>query len=224
SKPLGAPTTQGTGTSYPTPPQPPENTTITALKGVGRIVLEFTITLVIIFVISLIIRMYVLQPFVVDGQSMEPNFHNSDYLLAEKVSNYFSDYQRGEVVIFHSPTEGVNLIKRIIALPGERIVIEKNKVIIYPGGTLGTEISENYITSHENDKYDRIDVTLKNDELFVMGDNRSNSRDSREFGPITEDLIIGKVWLTIIPITDIHMFSEPKYPKEISFIYIPSFS
>ncbi|MFH1749495.1 MAG: signal peptidase I [bacterium] len=224
SKPLGSPSSLDSGPPYPpTPPEQPENTTVTALKGVGQVILEFVITLVIIFVISLVIRMYVLQPFVVDGQSMEPSFHNSNYLLTEKVSNHFSDYQRGEVIVFQSPTEGVNLIKRIIALPGERIVIEKGEVTIYSGRNQDIKINENYIAADENGKYDRIDVSLKNDELFVMGDNRGNSRDSREFGPISKNSIIGKVWLIILPITDIQMFSTPEYPKEISWVTFPLF-
>jgi len=224
SKPPDTPPAYDSGSSYPaSPPPQPENITVTALKGIGRIILEFVITLVIIFVISLVIRMYVLQPFVVDGQSMEPSFHNADYLLAEKVSNHFSDYQRGEVIIFQSPTESVNLIKRIVALPGERIVIEKGEITIYSSRNQGIEISENYIAANENGKYDRIDVSLKNDELFVMGDNRGNSRDSREFGPISKNLIIGKVWLVILPITDIQMFSTPEYPKEISYVFFPLF-
>ncbi len=219
SKPLGTNSRYDSSPSYSVPPpEQPKNTTVTTLKGVGQIVLEFVITLVIIFIISLVIRMYVLQPFIVDGQSMEPSFHNAEYLLAEKVSNHFSEYERGEVIIFQSPTEGVNLIKRIIALPGERIVIEKNEVTIFANPNRNTEITEKYITPSENSKYDRIDVTLKNNELFVMGDNRGNSRDSREFGPISKDLIVGKVWLIILPITDIHLFSIPEYPKEISFI------
>lgn len=202
------------------PPQEPESTFVSALKGIGQIVLEFIITLSIIFVISLVIRIYILQPFIVEGQSMEPNFHNQEYLLAEKVSDDFSGYKRGEVIIFQSPSENFNLIKRIIAMPDERIVIEKNEIAIYPNG--GTKnpvfLAENYIIPDNNSKQEIVDVTLESDEYFVMGDNRANSRDSREFGPINENLIIGKVWITILPVTDIQMFSSPEYPDPLSFI------
>lgn len=210
----------------PTPPKKPESTTISTLKGIGQIILEFIITLAIIFVISLVIRMYVLQPFIVDGQSMEPNFHNQEYLLAEKLTPYFQEFERGQVIIFESPSENFNLIKRIIALPNERIVIDKSEVIIYPYGRNkdGIIIYENYIISNGNGKQEKIDITLEKDEYFVLGDNRANSRDSREFGTIKEDSIIGKVWITILPLVDIQMFSAPEYPGELGWIISPHIS
>ena len=208
------------------PPQPPaqspkpyrpESTTISTLKGIGQVVFEFVITLAIIFIISVIIRMYVLQPFMVEGSSMEPDFHNQEYLLAEKVTHYFDEYQRGQVIIFQSPNENINLIKRIIGLPGEKVAIDRGEITIYQNGSkTGTVLDENY-TIHDSGENKKIDVTLKSDEYFVLGDNRPNSIDSRIFGPIKKSSIIGKVWVTAFPITELRIFSIPNYPNLVGW-------
>jgi len=188
-------------------------------KGVFSVILEFIITIVIIFLVSFVIRMFILQPFVVEGQSMEPNFHNQEYLLAEKVTKYFKDYKRGDVIIFRSPSENFNLIKRIIALPGEKVTVEDGKIKIFknPFAKDGIQMEEKYVLPDESQNQEPVEVTLKSDEYFVLGDNRTNSVDSRSFGPIKKDEIIGKVWLTAFPITNLEIFRAPEYNKSLVF-------
>ena len=204
--------------SYQTP-EPEQKPGREFAKGVFSVILEFIITIAIIFVVSFVIRMFVLQPFVVEGQSMEPSFHNQEYLLAEKITKYFKDYKRGDVIIFKSPSENFNLIKRIIAIPGEKVVIEDGKIEIFknPFAKNGLEVEEKYILPDESQNQDPVEVTLKSDQYFVLGDNRTNSVDSRSFGPIKKDQIIGKVWLTAFPITNLELFRAPEYDKSLSF-------
>lgn len=204
----------------PTPREPESGTPREFAKGVFSVILEFVITVVIIFAVSFVIRMFVLQPFVVEGQSMEPNFHNQEYLLAEKITKYFTDYKRGDVIIFKSPSEDINLIKRIIGLPGEKVVVEDGKISIYknPYSPKATLVEEDYILPDESQNQEPIEVTLEKNQYFVFGDNRTNSVDSRSFGPISKDNIIGKVWLTAFPITNLQLFKTPEYNKSLSFL------
>jgi signal peptidase I len=215
--PNNTPTFSPPGSGFePASPQGPnqENLIISAVKGIGKIAFEFAITLVVIFVLSMVIRAFVLQPFVVEGQSMEPTFHNQEYLLAEKISQHFNDFNRGDVIIFRSPTENFNLIKRVIGLPGERIVINQDGVTIYQrGATVGTALTEGYINKADLARGEPVDISVETDEYFVLGDNRPNSVDSRIFGPIKKSSVIGKVWLTVFPFLNVQFFSAPIYPR-----------
>jgi len=167
-------------------------------------------TVVVVIVLALIIRLFVIQPFIVDGQSMEPSFKNNNYLITEKITYKFRAPERGEVIIFHPPgNPSVNYIKRVIGLPGDTVTIQDGSVYIN-----GKQILEPYLNSNNETKSDngeKYTLTLKENEYFVLGDNRTQSRDSRELGPIPSANIVSRVWVRLLPLSDIKAFAAINY-------------
>ncbi len=174
-------------------------------KKLGLLVFEVIKVVLISLAIIVPIRLFLVQPFYVEGASMEPNFYDKEYLIINEISYRFDQPQRGEVVIFKSPTDDrVYYIKRVIALPGEAIEMRAGQVYIN-----NQELKESYIAKFSNDDYAQ--VTLKEDQYYLLGDNRTNSHDSRKFGPVAQERIIGKVWLRGWPIDRIDTFNLPIY-------------
>ncbi len=167
-------------------------------------IIDLLKTGIIVFVVAFALRYFVIQPFIVDGESMMPNFVNNEYLLAEKISYMIDSPKRGDVIVFKYPKNpSVNYIKRIIGLPGETVKIENNKIIIlnsdFPNGIILTEdyIPANFVTATQNGASYK--MTLAEDQFFVIGDNREHSSDSREWGVLPKSDITGRAWLTILP-------------------------
>lgn len=149
------------------------------------------------------IRMYIMQPFVVSGESMVPTFHDKDYLIIDELSYRFNDPKRGDVIVFHPPNESKNIyyIKRIIGLPGETVTLAGTKVIIknseHPEGF---ELDQPYLQNiSSNDKT----VVVGKDHVFVLGDNRPKSSDSRIWGTLPLKNIKGRPYLRLYPFTNI---------------------
>jgi len=175
------------------------------LKKLGILIFEVVKVVLISLAIILPIRLFLVQPFYVEGASMEPSFYQNEYLIIDEVSYRFNEPQRGEVIIFKNPKDTrAYFIKRVIGLPGETMTIEKGRV--YIGGEL---LEEPYIENFASDSHEAI--TLGDNEYFVMGDNRGNSLDSRMLGPINKDYIIGRVWIRGWPIDRINTFNVPVY-------------
>ena len=162
---------------------------------------------IIVFIIAFSLRYFVVQPFIVDGESMMPNFINNEYLLAEKVSYLAGEPKRGDVVIFRYPgNPRVSYIKRVIALPHEKVSIKDNKVTVFneknPNGIILDEslyLPSNTLTLTPGNENEYEKSTGEN-EYFVMGDNRQHSSDSREWGVLPKSNIIGRSWLTLLPV------------------------
>lgn len=199
-------------TSNPTPQtQPPKPAPISGLKKHLHSVWEVVEFAVIALLVVIPIRTFVAQPFVVSGSSMVPTFQNADYLIVDEISYRFEEPARGDVIIFKYPKDQTKyFIKRVIGLPGETVVIQSNIVTIknnkHPDGFTLSEpyvknISENYMQT-----------TLKDGEYFVMGDNRAGSSDSRFWGTLPRDLIIGRAFVRLLPIPEIDLF-----PGEVAF-------
>ena len=149
-----------------------------------------------------IIYKFIAQPFLVQGASMEPNFFNGNYLIVDEVTYRFQAPVRQEVIVFHNPTnESEFYIKRIIGLPGERVAIKDGSVYIN-----GELLDEPYLPSAPKSN-NNIDLTLKADEYFVMGDNRLHSFDSRSWGPLKEEKIVGAIRIRFWPITQFKFFT-----------------
>jgi len=176
-----------------------------------------TMTIFIACVIAL--RLFVIDPFLVHGSSMEPTFDEGNYVIVDKLTYKLQDPQRGDVIVFDAPTEdGRYFIKRIIGLPGERVEVDGSTVKIYNNTyPEGFTISEPYVVY----KSGRVrDITLKENEYFVMGDNREVSSDSRIWGPLQKSAITGRALIRLLPLKDIDMlpgvsssFFDVSYPK-----------
>ena len=171
---------------------------------------DFTKTLLLIIVLTYSIRIFVIQPYIVEGQSMEPTFSNNDYLVTEKVLFKMRAPQRGEVVIFHPPENPeINYIKRVVGLPGETVAIREGGVHIN-----GRKILEPYLVSKDTTALSRgkeYTATLGSDEYFLMGDNRNHSRDSREIGAIPLQNIVSRTWFRLLPLDKIRAFAAIQY-------------
>ena len=154
--------------------------------------------LVISLAIVIPFRLFIAQPFIVEGASMYPTFDNGDYLIVDELSYRFKEPERGEVLVFRYPLDPrKSFIKRIIGLPGEIVKLRDGKVtIINNENPEGVTFEEPYIKLK---KPDDISFTLGQDEYFVLGDNRAQSADSRLWGAVPERNIIGRPIIRVLP-------------------------
>lgn len=187
--------------------------------GVGSFLLEIVKVIFWAVIIILPIRIFLFQPFFVQGASMEPSFENGEYLIINEIGykktqiglrgknfftlNTFKKLERGDVIVFRFPKNTSQFfIKRVIGLPGETIAIENSEIkIINSSNPKGFILDESSYLSPEVKTAGQFVRKLKDDEYFVMGDNRAASNDSRSWGPLNKDMVIGKVLLRAWPIT-----------------------
>lgn len=151
--------------------------------------------------IVLPIRLFIAQPFIVSGKSMYPTFDNGEYLIVDELTYHLESPKRGDVIIFHFPGNVKEyFIKRIIGLPHESVAIKDGKVwITNAENPTGFFLDESYI---DQTLEDRDAKTLGDDEYFVMGDNRGASYDSRSWGTLAGNLIVGRAFIRVIPFND----------------------
>jgi len=154
---------------------------------------------IIAILIVIPIRMFIAQPFIVSGASMDDTFHSGEYLIVDQVSYYFEQPARGDVIIFRYPRDPSKFfIKRVIGLPGDTITIEDSVVTITNDESPdGFELDEPYIKSMG--PAEPFTETLGNREYFVMGDNRDQSSDSRSWGVLQEERIVGRALIRLFP-------------------------
>ncbi len=172
------------------------------IKEITKQLREILEVAIIAAVIVLPIRMFIFQPFIVSGASMEPTFHTGDYLIVDELSYRFNEPQRGDVVVFEYPNDpSQKFIKRIIGLPGETIEVSEGKVFLIQDSEKIQIQEDSYLDKKTLTPYDK-KMTLNSNQYFVMGDNRVASYDSRRWGALPKDLIIGK--------SIIKIFSLPK--------------
>jgi len=162
-------------------------------------IFKFTVLALLIVVP---IRIYIAQPYIVSGDSMIPTFSNGEYLIVDQLSYRFEKPERGDIIIFRFPQNPKKFfIKRIVGLPSESLEMRSGAlIIINDAHPRGIGLKEPYLTRQYNDT---LTQTLQDDEYFVMGDNRSASLDSRIWGPLSEDLIVGRAFVRLLPITKI---------------------
>lgn len=154
---------------------------------------------IIAIIIVIPIRMFIAQPFIVSGSSMDETFHSGDYLIVDQVTYYFEEPSRGDVIVFHYPKDPSKFfIKRIIALPGDTITIENATVTIkneaHPDGFILDEPYINKMTPTYP-----FTEKLGEREYFVMGDNRDKSSDSRSWGILQKERIVGRALIRLFP-------------------------
>jgi signal peptidase I len=182
----------------------------------GLLFVRETLSIVIICLIIVVaVRHYLIQPFFVNGKSMEPNFYNGEYLIVDELSYRFNEPARGDVIVFKYPNDPSQFyIKRIVGLPNEKVVIENNRIIIYNDQYLGgmaldesLYLASDIITKSKGLPY----YNLGDDEYFVLGDNRNVSADSRFWGALDDDLIVGRAWIRAWPFDRFKMFEGVEY-------------
>ncbi len=170
-----------------------------------------------VFLVALIavaaIKYFLIQPFIVNGASMEPSFFDGDYLLVDELSYHFEKPERGDVVVFKSPQDpSIYFIKRIIGLPGESVEVDNNVVRIN-----GQILDEKYLTNGISNEWSgHVSFKLTDSQYFTMGDNRINSFDSRYWGPLDKQAIIGLVRLRLWPPSEIKFFENVNYQLSTS--------
>ncbi len=142
---------------------------------------------------------------------MEPNYAHGDYLIVDEISYRFKSPERGEVIVFRYPENpSLRHIKRIIGLPGETLKIDENGIEV----TFGEEIiilDESKYLAYTGSLSNGIDISLGDGQFFVMGDNRAVSFDSRRWGPLPEDYIIGRVLIRVFPLSRAEKVEAPVY-------------
>ncbi|MEK7507558.1 MAG: signal peptidase I [Patescibacteria group bacterium] len=177
-------------------------------------VLEILEIAVVAIVAVFVIRSFLVQPFLVSGLSMIPTFSNGDYLLVDELTYRFRAPERGEVIVFGYPGDpSTYFIKRIIGLPNECVVLGDSKITVFNSNSCeppGLVLDEKYLPQPFVPS-ERSPFKLASDEYLVLGDNRSFSFDSRNWGPLKKDKIVGLVRLRLWPINDFKTFAAPKY-------------
>lgn len=156
-------------------------------------------------IIILPIRMYIAEPFVVKGPSMDPTFATGQYLIVDLLTYNFRDIERGDVIVFKHPIAQYDkyLIKRVVALPNETIAMDNGKITISNKENEKGFIFEDSHVLDTNKTRDTFKKTLAHDEYFVMGDNRINSSDSREWGALESEYIVGRPLFRLFPFSKI---------------------
>jgi signal peptidase I len=176
-----------------------------------HLIRELIETIALTLLIFLVIR-FAAQSFRVDGESMEPGLHTDEFVLVDKMSYTFQSPQRGDVIVFHYPLDTrKDFIKRIIGLPGDTIRITSTGVLVD-----GQALHEPYISHPFN--FGSNTWKLGPDQFFVMGDNRDNSLDSRSWGPLDRNYIIGKAVAVYWPVNDWELINT--YPSVFAAIHL----
>ncbi|MHB8329774.1 MAG: signal peptidase I [Acidimicrobiales bacterium] len=199
-RPPGGPDDSQAGQATPTAPE-------RGARRRWRWILEWAVVLVVALGVAVAVRAFVVQTFYIPSASMEPTLMIGDRILVDKISYHLHAVHRGDIVVFRRPPREVlsenikDLVKRVIGLPGDTISSSGGQVDIdgkplkepwlAPGTELGQPIARTVIPAGE---------------YFVMGDNRSDSQDSRYFGPIPRSLIVGRVVMRIWPLSRLHFF------------------
>jgi signal peptidase I len=202
------------------------------LSETGSVAWEIVKTIVGVTIFVIFFRFFIIQPFYILGSSMLPGFHEGEYLFIDEASYHLRNPVRGEVIVFRHPDETCtafvksnkllktvvqgpckSYIKRVVGLPGETVRIENGKVtIINSDSPSGYTLNESYIKASVETLGNQ-NVKLKKGEYFVLGDNRepNASSDSREWGPLTKDYIIGRAWLRLLPVSSLGFIERAPY-------------
>lgn len=215
SRPVTSPFPPPEPTPAPAAPQPSSGR-----RALGCL-FEIVETLVLTVVIFFVIQTFVAQPYQVRQQSMMHTLEPGEYVLVDKLTPHWSDYRRGDIVVFEPP-EGWSVdgdrtpfIKRVIGEPGDTIKLVDGRVSVN-----GTVIDEPYVFTDPGGKQQSTDPTggqsewlVPSGEIFVMGDHRAASADSRTFGSVPISSVIGRAWLRYWPIDTFGVLETPSYPE-----------
>ncbi|MBI4225656.1 signal peptidase I [Candidatus Roizmanbacteria bacterium] len=191
------------------------------VKAIIDFVMDILETIVFIGSLFIVVYLFIMAPNQVKGASMEPAFNSGEYILTSKITYKFRQPHRGDVVVFKSPINpDIDYIKRIIGLPGDQIMVNTGEIRINEN-----LLEENYIAAKTNTwegGYIRegVPITVPPKMVLVMGDNRQRSSDSREFGPIPIEDIIGVVFFRYFPTNKMGKINNP-LPKSLQSYILP---
>lgn len=185
---------------------------IIALVAVGSFFWELIKVFLIAVVIIVPIRYFLVQPFFVRGASMEPAFEDGEYLIIDQLSYRWREPERGEVIVFRFPNNPSQFfIKRIIGLPGDTVRVEDGQVVVQNQElTHGAILDESSYLAEGTRTGGRVTSQLGADEYFVLGDNRAASSDSRSWGILARDKVIGRAWIRAFPFDRLKWFEFPR--------------
>ena len=178
----------------------------------SRPILRETVETAILTLLIFVVMRALIQNYRIEGYSMEPNLHEQQYLIVNKVAYYLGEPKRGDIIVFEYPKGDPNgperdYIKRIIGLPGEVVSLQQGEVYID-----GQVLAEPYIQELcRTSRCQNQEWVLAENQYFVLGDNRNNSYDSASFGPITRDLIVGRAWINYWPPQEWQLFEHFDY-------------
>jgi signal peptidase I len=182
--------------------------------------LEIVETLVLTLIIFFVIQTFVAQPYRVQQVSMERTLEPDQYVLVDKLTPRFDAYKRGDIVVFNPPSnwvqaQGQPYIKRVIGIGGDTVELKDGQVLVN-----GTKLLEKGYVYQEDGDSQPTDAligvgkwVIPSGQLFLMGDHRSNSADSREFGPVDISAVIGRAWLRYWPINTFEILPTPDHPE-----------
>lgn len=181
---------------------------------IGSFLLEFIQSIVLAASVFVLLYMFVAQPNEVKGSSMLPNFTDGEYLLTDKISYRLGEPERGDVIVFKAPPsepcaeDECEYIKRIIGIPGDRVKVENGQV--YINGELLDQffLPDSYVTSPGNFAKEGVERLVGEGQYLCFGDNRSHSRDGREFGLIDRSLIVGKAFFKYWPVSSFGLVED----------------
>lgn len=172
-------------------------------KKVGVFFLDTVETIVIALAIFVVVYLFIVQLHQVKGSSMFPNFVDGELILTDKVSYRLGKPQRGDVIVFKSPKDHeVDYIKRIIGIAGDTVKISNDKVFLNNNQLEEKYLPSEYVTNPGVFARSDEDILVSDGEYFVLGDNRGHSSDSREWGFVKTDEIIGKAWIRFWPLSN----------------------
>jgi signal peptidase I len=192
---------------------------VTRRPAVGCL-LEIVETLALTFVIFWVIQSFVAQPYKVQQESMLRTLEPDQYVLVDKLTPRFDTYKRGDIVVFNPPADWVQAdnnepyIKRVIGVGGDTVELKGGDVYVN-----GVQLSEPYVYQEDGHAQETQPLAeasrwvIPTGELFLMGDHRGNSADSREFGPIELGAVIGRAWLRYWPLDTFSILQTPTYPE-----------
>ncbi len=188
-----------------------DNNYMNVVRKIYYFLLDTIQTILVVASFIMVLYAFVVQPNQVSGSSMYPTFRDKEYLLSNLLNVRFNKYTRGDVVVFHSPVELDKLyIKRVIALAGETIMVRDGKVYIN-----GVQLDESVYLDPSVQTYggaflgDGIERVVPDGFIFVMGDNRPNSSDSREWGFLDRNKVVGESLVRIFPFNTFHVIHNP---------------
>lgn len=191
---------------------PKQNFFSLMIKRFVNFILDFLETIVVALSIFVVIYLFLMQPHEIKGSSMEPIFHDKEYILTDKISYRLHTPVRGDVVIFKAPVNpDVDYIKRVIGLPGDKVKVQSGAVYVN-----GEKLKEEYLKDQTflfpgSFLTEGVEITVPPENLFVMGDNRPHSSDSRQFGPIVINSVVGRAFFRYWPLNVLGVLPEVRY-------------